>query len=261
MCEELIVSWQNPRTRTWLPVGWLTYVDNVYVFEYTKAANKAVEEKTFVPLAGMRDLFKKYVSQSLFPVFKNRLLSKSRPEYTAYLSWLGLEGQNITDMDELKLSGGIRATDNLQLYPVPKQEEGQYRIRFFAHGIRHFSDCSQQRALKLEQGDSLFLMKDIQNKYDESGNALLLRTDDPPENLGYCPRFLSKDFNILLDSNDKEATHIVVTKVNEKSPLHFRLLCELTSPWPNDFSPFNSEYFERLTETSTNYPLELLQQA
>ena len=261
MCEELIVSWQNPRTRTWLPVGWLSHVDEVYYFEYTEAAYKAIEEKAFVPLAGMKDLFKKYASQSLFPVFKNRLLSKSRPEYMEYLSWLGLEGQNITDMDELKLSGGIRATDNLQLHPVPKQEDGKYIIRFFAHGIRHFSECSQKRTLKLKQGDTLFLMKDIQNKFDETGKALLLRTDDPPENLGYCPRFLSEEFSILLDSNDIGATNVVVTKVNEKSPLHFRLLCEFTSPWPSGFSPFSAKSFKRLKEVPTNDPSSLLQQA
>ena len=127
MCKELILCWQNPQTRTWLAVGWLSHENNTYCFEYTKAAYEAVNEKTFVPLTGMRGLFTKYTSNTLFPIFKNRLLAKSRPEYVDFLTWLGVEGEELSDMNELMLSGGIRATDNLQLYPVPQEKNGQYK--------------------------------------------------------------------------------------------------------------------------------------
>lgn len=48
----------------------------------------------------MQDFSKTYTSNTLFPLFKNRLLDKSRPEYAEYLTWLGLSSESTTDMDE-----------------------------------------------------------------------------------------------------------------------------------------------------------------
>jgi hypothetical protein len=39
----------------------------------------------------MHDLRKHYVSEILFPLFSNRLLDSSRPEYPDYVQWLGVE--------------------------------------------------------------------------------------------------------------------------------------------------------------------------
>ncbi len=83
MKNKLILAWKNPNTRTWTPVGILEYKENKYFFNYTKGA----KVENFNPFGQMIDLEKTYESETLFPIFQNRLLSKSRPEYEDYLEW------------------------------------------------------------------------------------------------------------------------------------------------------------------------------
>lgn len=42
----------------------------------------------------MEKLEQVYESNDLFPLFKNRLLKESRPEYEAYLRWSGFDTDN-----------------------------------------------------------------------------------------------------------------------------------------------------------------------
>src|SRR5574344_1863640 len=98
---------------------------------------------------------KVYVRDELFPIFKNRLLQKSRPEYSEYLSWLGLN-KNLSPLDELSRTNGVRATDSLQLFEIPKKENGQYTAYFFTHGISHLPKNYVDRISSLKQGDRLY---------------------------------------------------------------------------------------------------------
>lgn len=256
MCNSLVVCWQSPETRGWHPIGWLSFENGLYSFRYTKAA-KLFENSRFLPLGITEKLDGVYRSETLFPVFKNRLLTKSRPEYSDYLKWLGFEGQEVSDMDELSRSGGIRATDNLQLFPMPKRtSENSYKVQFFAHGTSHFTNSSKDCVYKLLSGQSLFLMKDVQNSFDSL--ALMLRTDNPPEFVGYCPSFLVNDFSSLIEKCGAHNVNVSVRKVNSDSPLQYSLLCEIQSPWPNDFKPFNGDEFQPITakylKSSSTFP-------
>lgn len=239
MFNKLILSWRNPLNRVWTPVGILEFKNNIYSFTYTNGA----KANNFVPFGQMRDLTKTYNSSELFPIFKNRLLSKSRIGYTDYLKWLDISEDENSDILELARSRGIRATDQLQLFPVPEcNEDGKYEVVFFSHGVSHISESYVDRLLSLKKGDILLLMKDFQNEIDS--NALLLRTEnDPVELLGFCPSFFVKDFHKLIELNGSHNVKVFVQKINTDAPMQMKLLCKLVSDWPVNFKPFDSNDF------------------
>lgn len=236
MNSQLLLAWKSNKSNTWIPIGKLSYVNDKFIFQYTSAALISAKNYDFIPFSSMLDLTKSYESSKLFPLFQNRLLPKSRPEYVSYLDWLNLKPDNFSPLDELAMSGGIRATDNLQLFPIPVNTNGKYEVHFFSHGIRHLPSCYIERISHLSHGNKLYLMADIQNKYDPF--ALAVRTEDPPEIVGYAPRFFARDFNKLSTINKPNNIHVIVEKINLEAPLQFKLLCKFTTSWPNNFTAF-----------------------
>lgn len=110
MSNKLILTWREPNTREWIPVGRLSQDDKTrYIFQYLNGAKKS---SNFIPFGQMQELGKTYISDDIFPLFKNRLLQKSRPEYGSYLDWLGLDS-TMSMFDELSRTNGVRATDSL----------------------------------------------------------------------------------------------------------------------------------------------------
>lgn len=239
MSNQLILAWRNTITRIWTPVGILAIKNNKYYFNYTNGS----KAESFIPFGRMQDKTETYVSDVLFPIFYNRLLSKSRPEYEDFLSWLDIDKKKNNDFLELSRSRGIRATDELQLFPIPeKNEDGNYEVLFFSHGISHLAPEYVNRHSKLKKDDKLLLLKDIQNEVDS--DALVLRTkDDPVELLGYCPSFFVKDFNKLMKLNGNKEIKVTVQKVNHDAPLQLKLLCKLSTKWPDKFTSFDNEDF------------------
>ena len=237
---ELILSWNNPKDRMWIPVGRLSYKEDMYSFSYTYGAQNCND---FKPFGKMDDLTKTYLSEELFPLFKNRLLQKSRPEYSQYLDWLNVKEDAMHPMEELSLTGGVRATDSLQLFPIPTvSEDGYYRVKFFSHGMRYLASHYLERAKLLREEETLYLMKDIQNPYDK--DALVLRTGNPPEFVGYCPKNYVQDFNYLINANGTENVNVKVLKNNKYAPSQLKLLCEFKTKWVEDFTPFSHESFQ-----------------
>lgn len=241
MNNKLVLAWRNPETRTWTPVGILESKDERYTFYYTNGA----KADNFIAFGQMQNKREKYISDTLFPIFKNRLLVKSRPEYSDFLGWLDIKEDQNSEILELSRSRGIRATDELQLFPIPeKNENNNYEVFFFSHGISHISKNYIERLSSLKKNDKLLIMKDVQNKTDKL--ALTLRTkEDPIELMGYCPAFFIKDFNKLLDLNDEKEVEVSVQKINEDAPLQLKLLCKLTTKWPENFKPFEENEFSQ----------------
>jgi len=239
MNDELILSWKNTTTHMWVPVGRLKFQNNHYFFQYTKGTENLKEFKTFDK---MTDRNKVYESEELFPLFKNRLLQKSRPEYSEYLDWLDIKELTMHPMEELALTGGVRATDSLKLFPIPIKNNGYYEVKFFSQGIRYLAPSYIQRANKLENGDKLYIMKDIQNPHDKY--ALTLRTEDPPELVGYCPKNYAKDFNSLVDKNGVDNIEVSVVRNNISAPSQLKLLCQFRTKWFDGFIPFSDEDFQ-----------------
>lgn len=231
--KALFVAYQDIESRQWTPVARLTHDGKLYHFAYTTGAKNL---PSFVPFGRMRELDAEYVSERIFPLFANRLLPKSRPEYKDYLNWLGLTEQKHDDLEELARTGGLRATDTLELIPCPEQNSsGQYEVYFFSRGLRHLSQDSQDRSLKLVKDEQLYLLKDIQNVNDEM--ALLLRTDDPVTIMGYVPRYYAAEFSNLINIVGARDITVTVEKVNHNAPIQYRVLCKFTAPWPDNFQP------------------------
>jgi hypothetical protein len=241
--DELVVVFQDPSSRRWFPVGRLSCERGFYQFRYTRGSVEAKESGTFLPFGVMTDLEATYRSEKLFPLFQNRVMPRSRPEYKTYTHWLlgdSDESGELSPLRELGRSGGARATDNIQLYPVPKNVDGYYRMSFFAHGVRHLPDASRQAIDAQRLRTALLLRPDPNNEHDS--DALTLWTEDPSMLVGYCPRFLCLDFLTILD-RDRQ-TQVVLAQINPDAPMQFRYRCELTARWPDGFKPFDTAAFQ-----------------
>jgi len=240
--KALFIAWQDTKTRRWAPVGRLTREDGVYRFVYTRGAEEMAD---FRPFGRMQDLHKAYKSEELFPIFANRILAKNRPEYRDYLKWLGLSDAQYDALEELARTGGLRATDSLELFPCPEPTEGKnYEVYFFGRGLRHLHMENQERAHQLRPGERLFLMQDLQNSHDSM--ALLMRTSDPITLVGYAPRYYSAEFTQLIRSTGPDQVKVTVEQMNTDAPIQYRVLCKLVSPWPANFSPCTKEEFKAL---------------
>lgn len=241
--KALFVAYQDTASRLWAPVGRLTREDGRYHFAYTRGAK---DLPNFVPFGRMNDLGTEYVSEKLFPLFANRVLPKSRPEYADYLEWLGLSQASHDALEELARTGGLRATDTLELIPCPAPTEGRYEVFFFCRGLRHLSGENRERAKHLTAGERLLLVQDLQNSVDSS--ALLLRTAEPVTLVGYAPRYYSADFTQLVKQVGASDVLVTVERVNPQAPAQYRVLCKLSAPWPAGFAPCESGQYKPIVD-------------
>ncbi len=239
--KALYIAWQDPETRRWHTVGRLSHEHEHYQFAYTRGA---LESPRFDYLGRMLDKQKIYQSDTLFPLFANRLLDTSRPEYPNYLGWMDVN-KDADEMELLARSGGRRGTDHLCVYPeVEANYRGEMVLYFFSHGQRYLSETEQDVIRHLTPGEHLRLTPDDDNRHDSY--ALLLETQEPVR-VGYCPRYLNQDLAYIQKHTSIQLT---VEKVNPEAPLQFRLLCKAA------FVPH-----EKLELYATNEHLPLVQES
>lgn len=249
--KNLYLSWQDPQTRQWLPVGKLSVEDGIYRFVYTKGAEFS---KNFIPFGFMQNLHEIYRSKDLLPLFANRLISRRRPEYQDFLRWLDLREDQADPLVLLARTEGVRETDSLTVFPCPELDRnGKYVVHFFNHGIRYLPEHARIRINKLRRGDRLHLLPDPQNAYDEC--AIALSTDEPATIVGYCPRYISCDFLEILENNP-DAVQVQVKQVNADAPIQLRLLCTLTAEWPAEFKPCSGEEYQELGHDPKRTPAQ-----
>jgi hypothetical protein len=222
--NSVFVAWKSQETKSWHVVGLLTekkQENSLFTFCYTMGAKPS---SGFIPFSGMPELDKTYRSNELFPLFKNRLLSKRRPEYPILIKWLGLE-ENADVIDILSRSGGIRETDQLQVFQrVEFDENGSFEHIFFAHSLRYLAKEAQDRVSNLKKGERLLLPLDCQNSFDE--NAVIIRAENPDQIVGYCPRYLATDISMIL-RNDSSSIKVTVETVSQDAPTNYQLMCKL----------------------------------
>ncbi|MCZ2343907.1 MAG: HIRAN domain-containing protein [Bacteroidales bacterium] len=249
MTNAVFVAWRSGGNANgvWGPVGRLERIDSGYRFVYTKGAR---ELKGFQPFPGLSDLGAVYESDELFPLFANRLLARSRPEYQQYLEWNGFDPNNPPEpIALLRVTEGQRATDQLEILPCPlPDEERRYLTKFFVHGIRWTSPSAIEQIHKLKPGDHLGLLPDINNEVDP--NAVAVRNLGGTEKhlLGYVPRYLAYDVRKLCLSCTPGAAVLTVERVNPDAPLQFRLLCRLRACWPADFTPCSDGLYQPIPD-------------
>jgi hypothetical protein len=217
----------------------LEHDGDLYRFWYTQGARKP----GFRPFAQMDELDRVYESAELFPLFANRLLSESRPEYEAFMRWSGFDAETPPDpIVVLGVTEGIRQTDAVEVFPCPALDnEGCYVNKFFLHGIRWLSDAAIERIGKLSDGERLKLMPDLQNEHDPQ--AVALRTETERTLIGYVPRYLARDVWQLFQRCEVDFIEMHVARVNRDAPLQNRVLCRMRACWPDDFEPCSGEDF------------------
>lgn len=232
--KTLFVAWKQPNSGEWIPVAKLERKDDLYFFSYTRGVHRA---KSFLPFSRMDRLDAVYESSSIFPLFANRLISKSRPEYSDYLRWLGLKSAPDDTLSMLALTGGIRGTDSIELFQPPViSENGEYKVEFFARSLSHLSRDAIAHIGKLGAGERLFLMRDLQNDFDPL--ALAIRSHKPPVFVGFCPKYYVQDLGALLAQSAHEM-EIRVKCINTDAPLNMRLLCSVSAVASPGFSPLD----------------------
>jgi hypothetical protein len=245
MSNALFVAWRSgePTGGRWGPIGRLEGLPNGYRFVYTRGAQTL---PGFRPFPEMPHLDAVYESDELFPLFANRLLSRSRPEYEAYLTWGGFDPRHPPDpIAVLAVTEGRRATDNLELFPCPVPDaHGCYLNKFFVHGVRYVPLAAQERIAALEPDERLIPMFDDFNPHDPE--AVAVRTSDDAERMmiGYVPRYLAREVRELCARCHPEFIELRVERVNPGAPLQQRLLCRMNACWPEGFSPCDDEDFQ-----------------
>jgi hypothetical protein len=240
--KTLFLAWQDPKSRAWCPIGRLTFDGTKYQFMYTQGAKEAQVKFGFQLLYSFPDLQKVYTSVELFPLFSNRVMRSSRPDYKNYITWLNIPEHEDEPMTILSRSGGRKVTDCYEVFPCPEPDEnGLYHIHFFAHGLRHIPTCAIERINQLQTGEVLYLANEFQNPYDS--RALLLCTQDH-HIVGYCPRYIVDDV-FKLNHENSQLVKVNVERVNPvPTPLQLRLLCNMTAEWYEEFRPFSSQEYQ-----------------
>lgn len=239
--NSLFVAWRpaTPEQTGWTPVGRLEYDGQLYRFCYTRGARGS----GFRPFSQMERIEQVYESETLFPLFVNRLLSQSRPEYEAYLRWSGFDPDTTPDpIVVLGVTEGIRQTDAVEVFPCPVPDaEGCFLNKFFLHGIRWMSPAVIERIGRLREHERLRLMADFQNAVDP--HAVAVRSDSERMMLGYVPRYLARDVWSLVQQCEVDFIELSVERVNLDAPLQNRLLCRMRACWPNGFQPCSGDEF------------------
>lgn len=227
--RRLIVAWQDPSTRAYHKVGYLEVFEGPkFRFRYDTATIAKLTQ--FEPFANFPEEPYVYESPDLFPFFNNRILSQKRPEYAALLRAVAL-GEDATPIELLERSGGGRATDTIQVFPLPTADDsGVVRLVFAAHGVRYLEGAAE-RIERLTPGDALEFRDDPTNEHNP--DALLVCSGDP---LGWVPDFLLATVRRLKGAY---GTHrLTVEAANGPSvPYHFRLLCRLEVQDASEWDP------------------------
>ncbi|RWZ83237.1 HIRAN domain-containing protein [Glutamicibacter sp. HZAU] len=254
----LAVTWQHPITRQISVIGLLSKnIAGIYRFSYVRNV-LAIED--FQPLVGFPDLDRNYEADSLFPLFAQRVMEPRRPDYSRFISSLGLS-DSPTPWEQISHSGGRRAGDTLQLLPVPVPCEGQlnsWEVSFLVHGMRHIagearilnqqevsiSRDQQERALaSLRSGSDLSLVREPSNP--KNNNAVVV-TDKDCTPLGYVPDLFTLDL-AALDLNSISCTAEVVN--GPDAPWHMRLVAKLRCTVPPAFEFFTDEAWQPLANS------------
>jgi hypothetical protein len=244
--STLFVAWQAPSpTRAWFPIGRLDASADRrdYVFQYTNGALQAHERAGFEPLVAFPEFDRRYESSELFPLFplfKNRILEPNRKDFAEYLQWLDLDPAHADPIEILSLTGGERQTDSLEVFPkVKKLADGTISCRFFLHGLRHVSLAARERAVNLEEGETLQVAIEVNNP--ATGYAVQLQTTDC-HLIGWAPRYLVSDLRAALLEHSTISAN--VRRINRLgAPFARRVLVELRGGVPAAFEPMTSDEY------------------
>lgn len=249
----VVTTWQGGRSRTHFPIGRLlelpTEIPNPreYEFVYTRGVEQAVRSG-FQYFRGLDDPTQVYRSHELHPVFKNRLMPESRPDYGDFVRRIGLEPSVATPIEILGRGAGSSPTDNLELFTPPMYDAAQQRWVYFfpVRGVR-FVPGAEERIARLAPGERLWLAADVQNDVDR--DAILLRTQDVSF-AGYVPQALSADVCRLLQLGAEPEARVTIVN-RPPFPSQLRLFCTITARAVPGFEPLSAAQFQPIPAHAT----------
>jgi hypothetical protein len=241
----LFIAWQVPETRSITPVGRLrilptgTTGDFEFEFRYLRAATSVLAR----PFASFPVFEATYRSSQLFPFFENRMVPVHSPDFAEMAASLGL-ADSTDPFEVLATSGGLRATDTIEVFPEPTidVERREASFRFLVRGVRHRPDADDQIE-HLRVGDRLRLEPQPDNPVDS--RALLVMPDSGVA-VGWAPAYLCPTLHRSARTTTSGWDNITTTvrHIGDRSgPPHFRLLCEIRFPWPFSDGPFENPDF------------------
>ena len=231
---RLAVAWQHPVSRRIEPVGLLSCIDGGFCFNYLA---RALDVPGFQPFLGFPDLTRTYTSARLFPLFAQRVMRRTRPDYARHLSALGLDDR-ADQWDVLARSQGQRQGDGVRLFAEPLvTEAGQTYATFFVSGIRHrvLAESQVEEALsRLDVGDELRLLPQPTNEVDS--NALLVAEHNDVA-LGWVPSVLLPYVTTVRIEREPVVT-VRAAHGADVVPA-YRLLVTVRGHVPADYRPFD----------------------
>ncbi|MFF2087489.1 HIRAN domain-containing protein [Nocardia sp. NPDC058176] len=219
--RRLFLIWQNPASRQFVRVGMLSELsDGRYAFEYTDQVHSA---EGFFPLTQFPELDGTYVSNGLPAFFVNRLMSRKRDSFPAYLHRLGIDSPELdTPMELLARTGGPRATDTFHLVSdLMASSDGVVTSRFLASGVRHV-DVDGLRLACVEDGQQLHLRPAPDNPVNARAQLICVESG---EAVGYVPDWLLADLEELQARSSE--FKIFAERVSPEAQPHLRLLCRV----------------------------------
>lgn len=206
--DQLLVSRQDPATRSFSRVGTLGFDGAEYSFRYDAEAAR--------PLPGL-PLGRVHRSATLFPIFAERVLDPHRPERPETLAQLGLPA-GAGPFEVLGVSGGSRTGDTYELTPLP--QPGPVSMPFLVHGVRYLEPAEREAIDTLAPGEPLALRREPDNPVNS--RALLVTQEGL--RLGYVPDPLLDHVHVIMEYDHQ----LVVERVNPPAAgLHMRLLVRL----------------------------------
>ncbi|GEL26184.1 hypothetical protein PSU4_51380 [Pseudonocardia sulfidoxydans NBRC 16205] len=227
---SLVVAWQHPTSRLISAVGLLQHGDESgYTFRYLQ---RAAAVPDFQPFLSFPELGRAYRSDTLFPLFSQRIMSPRRPDFSQFLRQLDLD-ENATPWEQLARSEGRSSGDTVQVFPVPVvAPDGSASCRFLVHGVRH---VGEGRLPELAMGAPLTLRPDPGNPVNPSAQLIC---SDEGEPLGYVPDLLLEHVDAL--SRSGRPMKLTVEHVNGvEAPPHLRLLVRLDGHGPAGYQPMS----------------------
>ena len=244
--RTLFLAWQDKgRSSAWFPIGRLDadLERPSYRFRYIGGAKRAQEKAGFPLLLEFPFLEEDYQSPELFPLFRNRVMNRNRPDFADYLKSLDLSDK-ADPVEILSVNGGQRVTDAYEVFPkIEKDETGRFSCRFFLHGWRYVDQSAQDRINSLEPGERLSLTLELINP--ETGSAVQIWTDDGFM-IGWAPRYLVADFVASKSVSSEYSTRVV--RVNPPSaPSMQSVLIEMSGCW-KIHEPMSSKDFRPLVD-------------
>lgn len=221
VARRLFLIWQDPESRRFIRVGVLSeLVDGRYAFEYVPGAADIAD---FHPLTQFPDLDRLYVSTGLPAFFVNRLMSRRRESFPAYLHSLGIDSaESDTPMELLARTGGPRATDTFHLVDdLAPGPHGTVVSRFLASGVRHV-DGDGAALSGFQDGQRLQLRPEPANPVNERAQLICVDSGEP---VGYVPDWLLADLEAL--QARASSLEIFAERVTPEAQPHLRLLCRI----------------------------------